>query len=249
MATVDEVSDLLAGTMRNMAPRGRGVCSQCWAFHDPDYATCISCNRRPDLLDAFLPITYAPHGGQLYRALRDYKNMDEPRSVRRHHAIGLAAILWRFLAVHEPHLAAAAGVPEFDLVTTPPSKTLERDEKRSGFRKIVGEWVGATKGRYARVLDPNDPPILSRSYEPSRYIANTPLDGKRVLVIDDTWVSGGAVQSAAQALRNAGASHVAAVAVGRYLRLDFGNGTDWDTKSRYNALPKRFDWETCALDP
>lgn len=43
------------------------------------------------------------------------------------------------------------------------------------------------------------------------------LDGAQVLVVDDTWVSGGSAQSAAAALKLAGARRVAVVVLGRHV--------------------------------
>ncbi len=46
------------------------------------------------------------------------------------------------------------------------------------------------------------------------------LEGARVLLLDDTYVSGARAQSAAAALRLAGAASVVVVALGRVLRPD-----------------------------
>jgi orotate phosphoribosyltransferase len=43
------------------------------------------------------------------------------------------------------------------------------------------------------------------------------VTGADVLLVDDTWVSGGSAQSAAAALKLAGAARVAAVVLGRHL--------------------------------
>jgi hypothetical protein len=63
-----------------------------------------------------------------------------------------AAILWKFLDAHEQCVAAAAGVDSFDLVTTVPSSTPEKDEQRSNFRTIVG-WCEPISERYERVIE------------------------------------------------------------------------------------------------
>jgi hypothetical protein len=47
-----------------------------------------------------------------------------------------------------------------------------------------------------------------------------PAAGADVLVVDDLWVSGGSAQSAAAALKLAGACHVAVVALGRHVNPD-----------------------------
>jgi len=47
----------------------------------------------------------------MHLALRNYKDGDST-AIRRHDAIRLAAILWRFLRDHELCIASAAGVDE-----------------------------------------------------------------------------------------------------------------------------------------
>jgi adenine/guanine phosphoribosyltransferase-like PRPP-binding protein len=50
--------------------------------------------------------------------------------------------------------------------------------------------------------------------------SGVPVAGADVLVVDDTWVSGGSAQSAAAALKLAGARHVAVVVLGRHVNPD-----------------------------
>lgn len=243
--TVTEASDAYANAMRNPAMPRPGVCPVCRTFHDPAYDVCIACSQQPNNLDALAPITYSVHSGQMHDALRNYK--DDPRSdVRRFHAVRLTAILWRFLEGHERCLAVAAGVDRFDLVATVPSKSPERDEERQQLRTIVGRWCDPTADRWRRVLQPADPAVLDRSFSESRYVADSTAAEKRILLIDDTWTTGGAMQSAAAALRHAGAQTVAGIAIGRHLHLDFA----WDSGSvatEYQKLPRMFDWGACAV--
>ena len=63
-----------------------------------------------------------------------------------------------------------------------------------------------------------------------------------MLLIDDTWVSGGSVQSAAGALKAAGAGAVGVVVFARLIDQDYGDQGD-----RLKKLPKEFDWATCAI--
>jgi predicted amidophosphoribosyltransferase len=221
--TIEETSNAYANAMRNPPLPRAGVCPVCKMLYDPGYPTCISCHRQPDNLDAFLPITYSVHAGQMHEALRDYK--DNPyEDVRRYHGMRLIAILWRFIEQHEPCVARATGVDAFDLVATVPSKTHENDRNRRGLRSIVGIGCLPTADRRKQVLSPADPPELERIYSEDRYIAGPEAEGQRVLLIDDTWTTGASMQSAAFALRRAGALNVAGVAIGRHLHLDFS----WD---------------------
>ena len=57
----------------------------------------------------------------------------------------------------------------------------------------------------------------ARSLDPTRFQATGLPPGATVLLLDDTWVSGASAQSAAVALKLAGAAAVAVVVVGRHL--------------------------------
>lgn len=60
-----------------------------------------------------------------------------------------------------------------------------------------------------------------REVNPDFYDVLTPVpQGSHVLVIDDTWVSGGHAQSVAMALKNAGAQQVSVLAIARWVDLE-----------------------------
>jgi orotate phosphoribosyltransferase len=53
--------------------------------------------------------------------------------------------------------------------------------------------------------------------DPGRFRVPRPLTGAVILLLDDTWTSGGTAQSAAVTLKRAGARSVAVVVLGRHL--------------------------------
>ena len=57
----------------------------------------------------------------------------------------------------------------------------------------------------------------ARSLDPGRFRAGPGATGAEVLLLDDTWASGASAQSAAVALKQAGAEAVAAVVIGRHV--------------------------------
>jgi hypothetical protein len=74
--------------------------------------------------------------------------------------------------------------------------------------------------------------VERRHLNPGYYNILTPIPkGKHIMVIDDTWVSGGHAQSVAMALKRAGAAKVSILAIGRWLRMN-----DRRTKGVYNRL-------------
>ena len=125
--TVEEASQTYESAMRNVLPGGPTVCPTCGTWKPTPYPLCFACNKQPSHLAAVVPITYSEHLRQMHTVLRNYKDgLDE--AVRDYAIPRLAAILWRFLDLHEACLAMAADVTAFDLVTTVPSSTPERDD-------------------------------------------------------------------------------------------------------------------------
>jgi orotate phosphoribosyltransferase len=59
--------------------------------------------------------------------------------------------------------------------------------------------------------------IHTRGVNPGWVRVDDPVAGGDVLVVDDTWVSGGSAQSTAAALKLAGARRVAVVVLGRHV--------------------------------
>lgn len=239
MATVAELSDPYANFMLNpLPPAAADVCSVCLTFTD-GYGTCYRCGHQTRFADAVLPISYSVAFGQLHTALRQYKR-GHP-SAARQFELQLAAVLWRFVSIHEGCLARSTGVPGFDLVTTVPSSSMERDEAHP-LRRLVGELAAPTRTRYRRLLRRSGTPVAERNVDPGKYNPSADLAGEAVLLIDDTWTTGANVQSAAGALKTAGAGAVGVLVVGRHVNDAFGgNG------QRLKALPRPFDWERCAL--
>jgi len=242
---VDEASEAYERAMRNIAAAGPGICRVCWGFVDPSYETCFKCGHQPDSLAATVPITYSEHLGQMHLALRNYKDASNP-SIRRHDATRLAAILWRFLRDHEACVAGAAGVGGFDLVTIVPSSNPERD-KHSPFAELTG-WIEPIKSRLQRTLAPTGE-VEGREFDANRFRPTAEMSGESVLLLDDTWTSGGHAQSAAHALTAAGAQQVALVVIGRHVRRDFEpvQGSGETCGEILDALPADFDWATCAV--
>ena len=69
------------------------------------------------------------------------------------------------------------------------------------------------------------------------------IAGKHVLVVDDTWVSGGKSQSAAIALKDAGADAVTILCVARWLSYDY----DDDHRRMIKELTAPYDATMCPV--
>jgi predicted amidophosphoribosyltransferase len=245
--TVVEAAATYERSMRNVAPAAAGVCTTCHTFIDPHapWDTCYACGHQPSYLDVAVPITYSEHLGQMHTALRNYK--DGVEQAQRYAMPRLASILWLFLEQHERCVAVAAGArsAHFDTVVTVPSSTPQRDDARGNLRWIVGVGCQPTASRFERVLRASNDPVLGREFHPGRYVALGSVDGADVLLIDDTWTTGGHAQSAACELKAAGARTVALVVLGRHIRRDWEPQPGVTNGEKLDGL-KPFDWTACC---
>lgn len=240
MPTVRELSDPYANFMLNPpAPSTADTCSVCLPFTD-GFGTCYRCGHNHQYLDAVLLISYSTHLGQLHTALYQYKRGET--SVSRRFQVELSAVLWRFAGRHEACLARHVGVTTFDVVTTVPSSSAERD-RHHPLPQMVASVIEPTRARYERLLSRSASPVAERAVDPQKYEASRELGDQRILLIDDTWTTGANAQSAAAALKGAGASAVGLLVVGRHIHDDFS-----DNERRLRASGRPFDWTSCAFE-
>jgi hypothetical protein len=237
MPTVAELTEPYGNFMLGPVP-GPGVCEVCFTFTD-GYARCYTCARAEQAIDVLAPISYSVALGQLHHVLSAYKRLGG--RIGWQLSVQLAAVLWRFLSDHEQCLAAMVGIPSFDVVATVPSGIRERDRDHP-LRWIVGEAVGLTRDRHRRVLGRSEVAVGAHEFHPRKYAPARSFDGEAVLLIDDTWTTGANLQSAAAALKVAGAGSVAAVVIGRHLNREWGKNDQ-----RIGALKRPFEWQKCAL--
>lgn len=222
-----------------LGPRpGPGVCEVCFDLTQ-GHRRCFWCAHADSPLDVVAPVSYSVAHEQLHHALAGYKR--PPEVVARRFEVELAAVLWRYLSAHEGCITRAVGTDGFDLVTTVPSSTRERDRTHP-LHRIVGELTGPTRGRHKRLLRRSTARVEPREFSTTKFEAIHDLSGATVLLIDDTWTTGANARSAAAAMKAAGARTVAAVAIGRHLHRDY-----LDNDRRLQALLSPFDWNSCAL--
>ncbi len=217
--------------------RGPEVCETCFNFTD-GYARCYACARGEIWLDAVAPVSYSVAHEQLHHVLSSYKRLRGTGARRL--TVELAALLWRFLAAHERCVARAAGVPAFERVSTVPSGTRSNEDAHP-LRVIVSELVAPACARYEQLLERSETELRAREFQRDKFRARRRLDGETVLLIDDTWTTGASAQSAAAALKLAGAGVVAAVVLGRHLNREWH-----ENDRRLRELTQPFDWKNCA---
>jgi hypothetical protein len=88
-------------------------------------------------------------------------------------------------------------------------------------------------------LRPNDHEDSARAFNASHFTV-LPMAGTHVLLLDDTWTTGGHLQSASAALKAAGVRQVTGLAIARWL------DPSWHTtRSFIDELIEDFDPKLC----
>lgn len=193
------------------SPGSAGICGRC-ATHRAQYGDRVA--------DLVVPLAYVrgwmtpKHQSEHHVWQYKHRTHQSARCMRDLRMMILAAIL-----LHGPCIARAVG-RGWDAVTFVPSAT------RPGLEHPVSDLAGQVcdQSPHAQqiVLSPG-PNIEAERHNlvPDRFVVpsqhRAAVAGRHVLVVDDTWVSGGNAQSAALALRESGARAVTVLCIGRWL--------------------------------
>ncbi len=205
---------------------GPGVCATCHGPARDGRRECWCCRavsaalgRGDGSSPLVVPVALCRTGDRLHTVLRGYK--DAPVvAARRHFAYRIGVHLSGFLGAHAGCIAAAAG-SRWDSVAVVPSSSRPQGARRRPpppARHPLSEVVGAIPylSGLARVEIGRGPGSAQHlAPDPDAFAVGGEARGRRVLLVDDTWVTGARMQSAAASLVDAGAEVVAMVVAGR----------------------------------
>jgi predicted amidophosphoribosyltransferase len=177
---------------------------------------------------------------QLYFSLRDYKSDRLAADVKAEHSLLLAATLQRFLRDHRQHIVAAAGGVDWDAIQVVPSSRADRPNHP--LETVIRGTVH--RDELAQLVTRTGEPIGHNQPNAAAFAPTGNVQGRRVLIVDDTFTTGARVQSVAAALTNAGATVVAAVPIGRVIDTDLEEKAAFWRRQRAIA----FDFGRCCLD-
>jgi hypothetical protein len=246
--TVDDYAAPYANILEPIPRQGDGICPVC-RTGCPGYARCYRCGVERSLLgsgaaDAVGLIALAFNRDEQfgYELLR-YKHERVPEGTRRDLSIRLAAVLWKWLAIHRRCLATAAGVDDFPIITSVPTSNRQR-HGRHPLVAVVSEIVEGTNDNYRDLLRRSDVAMGDHDYRADRFTIAQRLHGEPILVVDDRWTSGAQLQGASAALKAAGSGPVAVLAMGRhYYPSDERNGAVEEQRRK-----RRWSWDECLFD-
>jgi hypothetical protein len=240
-------------------PTRPGVCGICHSGPNnaPDtggpHATCASCRRTTRNLygstQHVVPISLTAKNTQLYDVL--VRGRPRHAEGRRKRGEFLAATVSHFYHRHTRCLQGLAGGP-FTRVVTVPSNNLHRPDPAFHLMwQVVGN-VGALARLWRPPLlleaDTAFAPVLAarRSHRDAFRIPQADgLRRARVLLVDDLFVSGAHVQSAASALFEAGAAAVVALVIARL--VDPASTDPYSAGIWRQACERRFDFDRCCV--
>jgi len=195
-----------------VSPACPAVCALCRGPVRPGFARCYQCARHdllgPGLLaDAVVPISYAVKGTGFAASLWQYKSRPAPSVAAQ---TSLLALLLAFLHDHGSCVWRQAGMPAPGRLAVVPTGC-----GRPGPHPLLALSAPYLRLPVTRlVIRPGE---QGRDPNPNRFSAERTGPGASVLLLEDTWVSGASAQSAAAALKRAGARHVAVVVLGRHI--------------------------------
>ena len=193
---------------------GPRVCACCRGPARRGFDRCFPCDLHaksaPGLLaDVVAPVACAPKGSGLATDLWRYKSGG---AGSREAGAALLAMLLVFLHDEGARVWHRAGATAPTCACVVPS-----GRGRPGPHPLQLLVRGCLALPWAALAARPGGDTWARVLDPGRFRVPQPLTGSAVLLLDDTWTSGGTAQSAAVALKRAGARSVAVVVLGRHL--------------------------------
>lgn len=246
MATSDELrqyKDFLVayggGYLRNTRWSSPRTCSYCAGIPaSPEHSTCYPCNRiykpRTDTSDKRGFVSYGWDNSQSARVMYGYKE-----AIPNPHAYRVVSVML-FYALHQ-HLRCAADArhgPITHWATVPSIR--DRGYPQTLHTITAGLLRNMPEAIMTKSNDVRDP----RSLRPENFTVHGPVMRHHVVLIDDTWTTGGHAESSAAALKRAGASRVTLLVLARWLDPRRGD-TDAFIRSE---LTQDFDPDRCPFD-
>jgi hypothetical protein len=215
--------------LRNVRWVAGVTCRTCGGIPSVGHDQCYQCAVHADsagAADTLGFVVYGWNGGQAGHAMYAYKAKGATT-----HAL-VSAVLTYATVAHWSCIAREPGSTPSSWAYVPSLSGRQGDHPLAG---IARRFMGEVPHVHMKANPITDNP---RSLNPSHYRAD-PVTG-HVLLLDDTWTSGGHLQSAAAALKSAGADRVTGLVMARWLDPAWAG-----TKQFLESLIDDFDPDVC----
>ena len=220
MATTREIVEQHLGSLgRVLSVTSGSTCTACLgpvSNHD----LCYACNelwRRKgapwSLADKILPMSSALNPGLWYTWLQTYKGYHQERGDL------LAALVYEYTQAHRASIDALLGGSP-TLWTIVPSKRGHTFVSQPFCRALCRVTTIANTLTQTLSLRTGER-VDRREFRPQAFDCVIDVGDQRVLILEDTWVTGATAVSAAGALMSAGAAAVAIMPVARMIEKSF----------------------------
>lgn len=234
------------GFLRNARWQPDLTCTLCAGVPGNNYPTCYNCEtwqHRTDLADRLGFVSYAVQGAQSGTVMYGYKDVARPSEANRrvvtmmHHY----AVARHWTCIHSSALG-----PATHWATVPSLGTRQGPHP---LEQISSPFLDKSLPSVALSKAPGA--VNMRDLRPQNFVASVP-HGAHVLLIEDTWVGGGRVQSAAAALKRDGAKSVTALVLARWLEPSRGRTAELLASLRdvdFNPDRCPFTGSDCLANP
>lgn len=219
------------GYLRNPLRSALVTCADC-TTPVVGYKRCYTCHghrARPGLADAIAFLTYAVAGQESGYLMRGYK----ARPPVAEHRLVVGLLLHLALTDHTGCAETLGGLSVTHWATVPSLPSKPYAHPLHGLVASRAQGMEAPLVAAAAVEHP-------RALNADHFACTVALPkGSHVLLIDDTWTTGGHAQSAVLALRQAGATRVSLLVVARWLKEDYGDNKQFIADMRTRDFDPR----------
>jgi hypothetical protein len=215
--------NVAGGFLRNTVHVPGVTCQVCRTTVNPGFNLCYACEGHRSMglgmptADHVGMLTYAIEGKQSHYLMRGYKS--NRLDIAEHRNI-VSWMTFCAMFYHLQCLSSLSGIRVTHWATVPslPAKSGEHP-LHAIVSSLMAQWPEV---ELTAALDV--PENVRRFFRADHFRVETPLpSGVHVLVIDDTWTSGGHAQSAALSIRKAGAARVSIMNLARYFKEGYGD--------------------------
>lgn len=218
--------------LRNVQWRKGVTCRICAGVVTPGYAECRACSPRsgtPGPADDLGFVTYAWRLSQAGQVMRAYKAGGQTS-----HQLVRALLAYAVVA-HWPCIALRADSPPDGWAVVPSLSGRPGPHPLQELAEPVMIHVPHVSITANAVADE------ARTFNPAHFGVPA-TTATHVVLLDDTWASGGHFQSASAALKRAGVNRVTGLVIARWLEPEWGR-----TQRFIEGLPPGFDPDLCPF--